>query len=188
MELGLVSILSPASPGLVKYSLQPAMANDPTWDYASYDEDDPTVPWIEDFTVTGKVTGPACNLEDPTANLFQGARFHYEPDNINELLQYKTPQTDRFHVDAGTKDIELHIFYGKDIDEKTFKVEPAYLKHYFSPVAGTDETVMLPLKKEKTKIKLSVHTNKITGTTRKRNSEHHSYKDTDVFEVRVNKK
>lgn len=184
-ELGLVSILSPAPPGLVTYTLEPAMANDPTWDYASYEEGDPTVPWIEDFTVLGKVTGPACNLEDPNANLFQGASFGYEPDAINQLLQYKVPQTDRFHVDAGTKETEIHIFYGSGIDVKTFKVEPAYLRHYFSPVAGADEIVILPLKKAKTKIKLSVHTIKEKGTTRNNNSAHHSYKDMDVFEIRI---
>ena len=39
--------------------------------------------------------------------------------------------------------------------------------------------------KAKTKIKLSVHTIKEKGTTRNNNSEHHSYKDTDVFEIRV---
>jgi len=184
-EIGLVSIFSPAPPGLVTYTLEPAMANDPTWDYASYAEDDPTVPWIEDFTVTGKVTGPTCSLEEPIANLFQGASFHYEPENINELLQYKTPQKDRFHVDAGIEETEIHIFYGANIDAKTFKVEPAWMKRFFNPVAGTDEKVIIPLKKARNKIKLSVHTVKVKGTTRKNDPGHHSFKDTDVFEVRV---
>jgi hypothetical protein len=185
MELGLVSILSPAPPGLITYKLKPAMANDPTWDYSSYEECDPTVPWIEDFTVLGKVIGPACSLEPPTVNLFQGSSFGYEPSNINELLQYSSPLKDRFHVAAGTKETEIHIFYGKDIDAKTFKVEPAWLKHYFNPVAGSDEQVTLPLKKARNKIKLSVHAIKATGTTRKENESHHSYKDTDVFEIRI---
>ncbi len=35
------------------------------WDYDSYEEGDPTLPWIEDFVVTGMTEGPGCPLEIP---------------------------------------------------------------------------------------------------------------------------
>jgi len=58
-----IKLISPAPPGLRAYRLRPAMSPD-GWDYASYDEDDPAVPWIEDFTVTGSITAPACAIEE----------------------------------------------------------------------------------------------------------------------------
>ena len=180
-------LITTAKPGMRAYSIEPYMDNDASWAYPK--EPDPAIPWIPDFTITGMIAGPGCpGVTEPPGetNLFAGTGFRVEPENINKLLQYRTPQKDRFHVDAGTKETILHIFYSDDIDEKTFKVQPAYLKHYFNPVAGSDEKVTLPLKKARNKMKLSVHTTKSLGTTRKENESHHSYKDTDVFEIRVN--
>jgi hypothetical protein len=177
-------LISSAKPGMRRYEISPWVDYDESWEFP---EDESLVPDTLDFTITGMIEAPGCPgvTEPPETALYPGATFQIEPENINTLLQYRTPQKDRFHVDAGTKEFTLHIFYSEDIDAKTFKVEPAYLKHYFTPAAGTDEQVTLPLKKDKTKIKLSVHTIKDTVSTRKDNSNHHSYKDTDVFEIRV---
>lgn len=179
-------LITAAKPGMRAYSLEPYMDNDASWAYP--EDPDPTIPWIPDFTITGMIAGPGCpGVTEPPSdtNLYAGTGFRVEPENINKLLQYRIPQKDRFHVDAGTKETSLHIFYGENIDANTFKVQPAYLKHYFNPVAGSNEQVTLPLKKERNKMKLSVHTKKVLGTTRKENESHHSYKDTDVFEIRV---
>lgn len=178
-------LISPAAPGMRLFTIKPRVSYaDGTW---FFPEDDSIVPDTIDFTITGMIAAPGCPgvTEPPETALYPGATFQVEPENINKLLQYRSPQIDRFHVDAGTNETEIHIYYGKDIDSKTFKIEPAYLKHYFNPVAGTDEKISLPLKKARNKIKLSVHTIKATGTTRKENEIHHSYKDTDVFEIRV---
>ena len=182
-------LISPAQPGMRTYTITPWVDySDGTWQLP---EDINLMPKAHDFAVTGMIAGPGCpGVTEPPSetNLFAGTGFRVEPENINKLLQYRTPQKDRFHVDAGTKETTLHIFYSEDIDAKTFKVQPAYLKHYFNPVAGSDEQVTLPLKKARNKMKLSVHTTKVTGTTRKENMSHHSYKDTDVFEIRVDGK
>ena len=182
-------LITTAKPGMRNYSLSPSMDNDEPWDYP--EDTDPTIPWIPDFTITGLIAGPGCpGVTEPPSetNLYSGTGFRVEPENINKLLQYRTPQKDRFHVASGIKETTLHIFYSKDIDAKTFNVQPAWMKRFFNPVAGTDEQVILPLKKARNKIKLSVHTMKATGTTRKNNETHHSYKDTDVFEIRVDGK
>jgi len=179
-------LISPAQPGMRAYTLMPWVDySDGTW---LLPEDINLVPKAHDFAVTGMIAAPGCpGVTEPPGetNLFAGTGFRVEPESINKLLQYGAPQKDRFHLDEGTRETTLHIFYSKDIDEKSFKVQPAYLKHYFNPVAGSDEKVTLPLKKARNKMKLSVHTNKVKGSTRKENESHHSYKDTDVFEIRV---
>ena len=178
-------LISSAEPGMRVYKVEPRMDNDETWDYP--EAADPSIPWIPDFTITGMIAGPGCPgvTEPPDTARYPGTGFRVEPDNINQLLSYRVPQKDRFHVAAGTKETTLHIYYANEMDAKTFKVEPAWMKKYFNPLAGTDEQVTLPLKKARNKIKLSVHTPKATGTARKNNELHHSYKDTDVFEIRV---
>lgn len=181
-------LISPAKPGMRRYEIEPWVDYDESW---LLPEDITLVPKASDFRITGMITGPGCpGVTEPPAetNRYPGSNRGGELDNINQLLSYLTPKKDRFHVAAGTKETTLHIFYSKDIDAKMFKVQPAWMKRYFNPVAGTDEQVTLPLKKERNKIKLSVHTMKATGSTRKNNETHHSYKDTDVFEIRIDKK
>lgn len=180
-------LISPAKPGMRSYEIAPWVDYDESW---VFPEDESLVPDTIDFTITGMIAAPGCPgvTKPPETALYPGATFQVEPENINKLLQYRTPQKDRFHVATGTKEKTLHIFYSKDIDAKTFKVQPAWMKRYFNPVAGTDEQVTLPLKNARNKIKLSVHTTKATGTMRKNNEAHHSYKDTDVFEIRIDKK
>jgi len=178
-------LVSSAAPGIRSYQLVPWVDYDETW---SFPEDDSLVPDTEDFIITGTIVGPGCPgvTEPPATATYPGTGFRVEPDNINALLSYRIPQKDRFHVAAGVKETTLHIVYSSDIDANTFKVQPAWMKRFFNPVAGTDEKVIIPLKKARNKIKLSVHTVKVKGTTRKNDPGHHSFKDTDVFEVRVN--
>lgn len=57
-------LFSPAPPQQIPYTLTPSMDTE-GWDYSSYEEDDLTVPWIEDFTVTGMTEGPGCPTEAP---------------------------------------------------------------------------------------------------------------------------
>ena len=182
-------LISPAKPGMRTYIITPWVDyTEGGWDLP---EDISLVPKDFDFAITGMIAGPGCpGVTEPPSetNLYTGTGFRVEPENINALLSYRSPQKDRFHVVSGIKETTLHIFYSKEIDAKTFKVQPAWMKRFFNPVAGTDEQVILPLNKARNKIKLSVHTNKTTGTTRKGNESHHSYKDTDVFEIRVDKK
>jgi len=181
-------VISPVAPGKIRYALIPVMHVD-GWDYLSFDENDPSVPWIPDFTVSGMIDGPACPSD---TSAFPGSnKNEKESLAVNNLLSYSSPIRDRFHVESGTKNVSLTINYGKDIDPKSFKVEPAYLKHYFQPTPGKSEKILLPLKNnDKTKIKLSVRpilegenqkgkkTNKITNPAWGRSTDY------DEFEIR----
>lgn len=66
-----VRLLSVAPPGPRAFRLRPSMsstdieADGSGWDYAGAEHDE-TVPWIEDFQVTGVTTGPACALAPPS--------------------------------------------------------------------------------------------------------------------------
>ena len=57
-----IKIISPAPPGTRTYVLTPSM-NTEGYDYSGYDEDDPTLPWIDDFRVTGSIKAPSCSLK-----------------------------------------------------------------------------------------------------------------------------
>lgn len=196
-------IVSPAQPGLRRYRLIPSMQPD-GWDYNSYNEEDPTVPWIDDFTVTGIISGPACPDD---IERYPGTNKHEkESQEINNLLTYSAPLKDRFHVEKSTKEVEFTIHYGDNIDPKTFKVEPRRFESFFSPKAGTKQTVMLPLDKRhwRTRLKFEVRA-KIDGNDKRtphfggqgfgegRSKNKHSsgtlglesMKDTDVFEIRT---
>ena len=180
-------LISPAAPGMRQYNIEPWLDYDDNW--LMPDDENIYVPHVWDFAISGMIEGPGCpgKTEPPQTARYLGTVYRGESDEINNLLSYGELQQDRFHVAARTKDITLHIYYANELDAKTFKVEPAWMKRFFTPVAGSDETVTLPLKKERNKIKLSVHTTKATGSSRKNNEAHHSYKDTDVFEIRVDK-
>lgn len=178
-------VISPASPGKLKYTLEPLMDAD-GWDYISYEENDPSVPWIEDFTVTGMITGPACPSK---AEIFPGAdRQRRESAETNSLLTYSAPLRDRFHVEKGIKEIELMIHYSDKIDPKSFKAVPGYIKHLFDPKPGTTQTVKLPLKKngkdtKKAKFKLEVHA--VDAARGKDKTSFDRMKDKDEFEIRI---
>lgn len=189
--IGLVSSMPPKAR---QYRLVPKMDNDDRWDYASFDEDDPTVPWIPDFTVFGMTRGPGCPGDPPSPPpaAFPGTLKPGETEAINALLTYSTPLSDRFHVPAGTMQLMLTIHYGKDIDPRSFKVEPQSdkVRKLFNPRKDSSETVLLPLDAGKNKFTLSVQREfvppgqaKAAGTPPRGRLE--LEKDIDVFEVRV---
>ncbi|MDH5219049.1 MAG: hypothetical protein OEX19_15205 [Gammaproteobacteria bacterium] len=198
-------IVSPAQPGLRKYELTPVMDPD-GWDYNSYDENDPTVPWIDDFTVTGMITGPACPGD---IGSFPGTNKHNkESEEINNLLTYSAPLTDRFHVDKDKKEVEFSIHYADNIDPETFKVEPRRFESLFTPVPGATQTVKLLLDKRHWRTRVKFEVREINKDKNKRGpsfggqgfdegrskNKHssgtlglESMKDTDIFEIRTEK-
>ena len=180
-------LLSPAEPGLRNYTLKPYMDNGPDWAYP--EEPDPTIPWIMDFAVTGLIPAPGCPGVTPPVDepMFSGTRIGMEPNQINELLTYTNPLQDRMHLPEGTKHVEVEVIYSDKIDPDTFMVEPAWLRGYFHPVPGERETVHIPLRHPRNRIRLEVHPTKDVpaGEKRKDDDMHHSFKDADEFEFRV---
>lgn len=184
-------LVSPAPPSPRSYVLGVAMHTDDIepdgsgWDYETY-ADTPGVPWTDDFKVIGFTTGPACAFAPPDEPP-EPARFlgnGEEPEPINELLTYSAPLVDRFHLPADTPSVSMTIHYSSKIDPKTFKVEPGWARSAFDPAPGKTETVALPLKEKRSLYKLEVHTVK-DQTPRKEDEDDSSYKDRDVFEIRL---
>ena len=151
-------ILSPAPPGPRNYFMEPFLNNDPSvWDYSGYEEDDPNVPWIEDFTITGTITGPACKTDEPSGDLFKGTGK--EPFNINGLLQYSEPVSDPLYVKTSNEAIQITIHYSKSIQKQSFKAKlnGEDISGMFKPLPGTNETVTVSGPwKNLNKLKLSV--------------------------------
>lgn len=174
-------LLSPAPPGPRAYKLVPSVDIE-GWDYASYGEDDPTVPWIEDWTVTGTITGPACALAPPDEPVrFPGTANG--PSTDNELLTYSEPLRDRWHAGPEAKEVTFTIHYSALIDPKTFHVEPGWARGQFHPQPGGTETVTLPLKQAVNKFQLQVQAQTERGPKAK--DEHGApLADHDVFEIR----
>lgn len=173
-------LISAAEPGMRTYGVEPWMDNDETWDYP--EAGDPDIPWIQDFTVTGLIAAPGCPgvTEAPDSDFrFDGMPSHKNAAEDNRLLSYSTPLRDRLHVEAGTNEMTIHIFYSEDIDARTFKVKPESLKSRFNPEPGSDELVTIPLNKKRTKFEFSIES---TDIDKKSKGE---YKDKDIFEIRV---
>jgi hypothetical protein len=164
-KMGL-QLISPYPPGAREYRLVPNMRyREEEYDYSGVAEDDDTVPWTDDFTITGTTTGPACPGEeypdsgdDGDDKRFPGSRFRGESVESNELLTYSAPLRDHLHVPAGTKELEMTIHYHEAIDPRTFQVTPNknHLRKLFNPKPGTSETVRIPLEKGKNRIQLQV--------------------------------
>lgn len=175
-----LEIISPAPPALRHYSLWPSMNAD-GWNYTDEMAEDPNVPWVPDFVVTGQIQGPSCGtLEE----LFLGTSNPSENPKVNSLLAYGVPLRDRFHTTAD--ELTMTIHYSPDIDPTHFHVEPANYRHYFHVAPGTVETVTLPLVKSKNKIKLQAQARNGPGRARdKSEDESASRNDVDVFEIRV---
>lgn len=182
-----LKLVSSAEPGMRTYTLKPRMTNGPEWAYP--EEPDPTIPWIMDFAVTGLIAAPGCPGVTPPVDepMFPGTRIGMEPEQINELLTYTNPLQDRMHLPEGTKQVEVEVIYSDKMDPDTFKVEPAWLRGYFHPVPGERETVQIPLRHPRNKIRLEVHPMKDVPASEKRKDDdmHHSFKDADEFEFRV---
>jgi hypothetical protein len=53
-------LISAAEPGIRNYSIIPAFENNELWAYTEDDDDNPDIPWKEDFTVNGMIVGPGC--------------------------------------------------------------------------------------------------------------------------------
>ena len=51
-------LISPARPGMRNYRLIPAMDNDESWSYPP--QPDSSIPWIDEFTVSGTIAAPGC--------------------------------------------------------------------------------------------------------------------------------
>lgn len=153
-----ISILSVAPPGARNYFLQPFLNNNPdVWDYTGYEEDDPNLPWIEDFTISGTITGPACKTDEPSGDLFKGTGA--EPFNINGLLQYSDPVKDPLYVKSENELVKVSINYSDSIQKQSFKAKlnGVDISNLFKPVPGSKETITVsgPWKKLN-KLKLSV--------------------------------
>jgi hypothetical protein len=173
-------ILSPMPPTDRQWSMSPSMDTE-GWDYSPYDEDDPTVPWIEDFTVFGMAKGPGCEAA-PSSKRFPGTTR--EPAKVNELLTYAKPMRDRWHAEEGEGSVTFDIFYSDRIDPATFKVQPGWARNAFHPEPGTHEEVVLPLKHPAVnRFTFQVHPQG-EGKRRKDDPLHHSVKDLDEFEIR----
>lgn len=159
-----LTLISPYPPGARTYQVIPSIRyGEEQWDYSDVEEDDPEVPWLDDWIVTGITTGPACPGEEypdgiPGETRFPGSTFAGETDRLNELLTYSAPLRDKFHVEAGVRELEMTLHYHADIDPKTFRVTPEKhdLRRLFNPVPGTSETVHLPLEPGKNRIELQV--------------------------------
>lgn len=136
-----IYLISPAPPGERTYTLIPYM-DVAGYDYNLYDENDPTVPWIGDFTVTAKVTGPSCSNEPPPPDeLFLGSGK--EPFNINGLLSYSTPDHDPIQLESINDRIQVGIYYSESIDKKSFsaRLNGVDISDKFNPAPGADEMV-----------------------------------------------
>jgi len=140
-QLGRLSVLSPAPPGPRSYRIEPLFRTDPSWDYSGLDEETPGVPWIDDFTVTGTVTGPACAKDDSQSDLFLGSGT--EPFKINTLLSYSEPKQDPVYLDNIGDTFRLNIHYAESIQKPSFKAKlnGTDISDRFNPVPGKQETV-----------------------------------------------
>ena len=162
-----LTIISPYPPGPRVYTLIPSIRyKEEQWDYSDVAEDDPEVSWLDDWIVTGITTGPACPGEEypddgtePDAR-FPGSPFRGQPEQLNELLTYSAPLRDQFHVEAGTRELEMTIHYHETIDPRSFRVTPErnQLRRLFNPRPRTSETVRIPLEPGKNRIELQVQT------------------------------
>lgn len=142
-QMGRLSVLSPAPPGPRSYRIEPLFRTDPSWDYSGLDEETPDVPWIDDFTVTGIVMGPACEKDDSQSDLFLGSGT--EPYNINTLLSYSEPKRDPVYLDNDGDSIRLTIHYAESIQKNSFKAKLNGLdiSDRFEPIPGKQETVSI---------------------------------------------
>lgn len=178
-------IYSTAAPGTVHYKIEPI------WNPFGYDtgdwthDADPPEDWAvrEDFIIHGIIEGPACPGDDEPR--FAGSRFRGSPERINQLLTYSQPTRDRMRKPGGTEALEIVVHYHERLDAESFRVQPGWARRYFEPQPGGSQRVELPLRGgAATRIQLegrAGHSDK----PRDEDPWHHSFKDMDVFEVRI---
>jgi len=183
-----MKIFSNVPPGSREYRLTPVMITE-GWDYGPYQDvppgdDPPTIPWIDDFTVTGMIEGPACPgvSPPPESPRYPGSTFG--PAHINELLTYSEPLRNRLRVDEDQSSVTVTIHFDERIDPDTFRVQPAWARRHFdAPRPGGSQTVEVPLRGPRTQLQFEVHPRK-SDQPRDEDPYHHSFKDMDVFEIR----
>lgn len=174
-------LISPALPTSRHYEIWPYMSTT-GWDYPEL-EDHPEIPWVDDFKITGYITGPACDTSAPTP-VFPGNRQGFETEEANQLLTYREPMRDRWHADEGQESVTFTIVYADTIDPDTFNASPGWARSYFTPRPGTEETVELPLRPGVNKFIFEASVANTAGP-RRGEALHHSEKDRDEFEIRV---
>ncbi|WP_303902916.1 hypothetical protein [Thiohalomonas denitrificans] len=178
-------IISPAPPGLRNYKLQPEM--EPFgWDYSEFEED-PTIPWIDDFTVEGLIKAPACAFDDPEPEKFAGSVHYSQNSDTNELLMYAAPLRSQWHAEPDENSVEFEIFYSDDIYPESVKVQPGWVRKYLNPSKGGSDTVEIRLRPGMNKIIFEARTEKSKGNA-DRDKGAMFDKDVDVFEIRSTSK
>lgn len=132
-------ILSPHPPVDRSYQLRVHWTTG-DYDYSNLtDEEWDQLSTRDEFWVTGMTKGPGCSaLPEPPA-LFPGTGNH--PDE--HLLQYAAPLQSAFHTDADSVTFDIH--YADDMIAESFKVEPAWARRFFNPLAGSNQVVELKL-------------------------------------------
>lgn len=195
-----LQIISPYPPGARDYRLVPsADYRWAEWDYSGVMEDDPNLPWLDDWTVTGLTTGPACPGEEYPAGgdddgdkLFSGTRFPGESAESNELLTYSAPLQDQFHQLEGTREVQMTVHYHATIEPRTFRVTPEkhQLRRLFNPRPGTSETVRIPLDPGKNRIELQIQSRAVPPGQADKPAQEVRGRDSvsmdrDVFVIRV---
>lgn len=196
-------IYSAEPPADRTYEIIPAMRT-AGWAYTEDTEGDPTIPWIEDFTVTGTTQGPKCPT-DGTGDgggdgKFAGTRV--EPFQINALLTYDSPDSDPVNVN-GSITLKIHYHAGVDPDTFEAKLNGKSVKELFTPKPGKSESVRIDeLPEGRSKLRLStmgIISGNVKGNSeqhrkdtkecnpsienRARQPDEHKSKDTDVFHI-----
>lgn len=167
-------ILSPYPPVDRPFQLRP------NWTVGNYDYSDLTdeewdqLPIRDDFWVEGMTKGPGCSPAPEPPALFPGTRN--EPDE--DLLQYAEPDRSAFHTDEDTLVMDVH--YADDLLPESFKVEPAWARKLFTPVAGAHQRVELKLHPGMNRFKLYAERASESPETRRGPKA----SDTDTFAVR----
>ncbi|MDH5548134.1 MAG: hypothetical protein OEZ43_21365 [Gammaproteobacteria bacterium] len=169
-------VVSSYPPGLRAYELDTYIEAS-GWDYDTFPIERDDVPWESDFIVTGAVKGPSCKSE-----FFGGSnKTIVEPYDINQLLSYEQPMSNHIRVSREESAVPISIHYSPDIDPKSFRVKPTYLRKYFTPVPGSKETIVLNIEREK--VENRPGHGLISLTVRKRNSMKVRDRDTDDFYI-----
>lgn len=177
-----LEIVSPAEPGMRRYTLIPAMDNSPEWDYP--EAPDPSIPWIPDFTVTGMIAGPGCPGVTPPVEdaRFAGTLQGRETEATNGLLSYSGVKVDRWHEEANVKQVSFVIHYAKNIDVDSFTAQPGWIRKQLDPAPGGEDELTLTLKPGKNVFHFQVSAE--GASSRKNEKSGRSEHDRDTFEIR----
>lgn len=192
-----LTIVSPYPPGDRTYWLVPSAdykSDEYDYETALKSENRDSIPWIEDWTVTGLTQGPACPGHEYPDNgtgtpKFEGTLVKSDTEETNALLTYSQPLVDQMTLEPGATEITFTIHYNENIDPKTFRVTPASSgwAKLFHPAPGENETITLPVGEGKHRIQLNVKGVKDHASSSKGRGEQKGgvREDKDVFIIRV---